>query len=185
MAKKFSGENNLTQIFQLIEERYNFLKEQIENADKMFVVEFGVSLSSSGMTLSLPSDVTFENISNAYDNNYHVIGIFDIPAIAGDSSGKYIAPANKRNSDGSILFVASDKSTMQWIQIFSDGTVDFAISRYEFTGNKVTSLSASSTDTQYPSAKAVYDALGGLTLKVATSAPTVDDRSVITFVVEG
>ena len=32
----------------------------------------------------------------------------------------------------------------------------------EETANKVTSLSAQSTDTQYPSAKCVYDLIGGL-----------------------
>lgn len=36
-----------------------------------------------------------------------------------------------------------------------------SISGLESTSNKVTSLSASSTDTQYPSAKCVYDGLGG------------------------
>jgi len=32
----------------------------------------------------------------------------------------------------------------------------------EETANKVTSLSAQSTDTQYPSAKCIYDLIGGL-----------------------
>ena len=33
---------------------------------------------------------------------------------------------------------------------------------YEQTANKVTSLSAQSTDTQYPSAKCVYDIVGDI-----------------------
>lgn len=35
------------------------------------------------------------------------------------------------------------------------------VSRSENVGNKVTSMSAASTDEQYPSAKAVYDAISG------------------------
>ena len=37
-----------------------------------------------------------------------------------------------------------------------------ALSGKEDNTNKVTSLSAQSTDTQYPSAKCVYDLIGGL-----------------------
>lgn len=39
-------------------------------------------------------------------------------------------------------------------------TVSLDMSNYEATSNKVTSLSAQSTDTQYPSAKCVYDLIG-------------------------
>ena len=39
-------------------------------------------------------------------------------------------------------------------------TVSLDMSNYEVTANKVTSLSAQSTDTQYPSAKCVYDLIG-------------------------
>lgn len=42
-----------------------------------------------------------------------------------------------------------------------DGTQNTAIATKESTGNKVTTLSASSTNTQYPSAKCVYDAIIG------------------------
>ncbi|MBQ3087250.1 MAG: hypothetical protein IJC45_07940 [Clostridia bacterium] len=165
------------------------VKTAIDNAQNVFIVEFDVSLSANGLTLSLPSDVTFEDVSNAYTDNCHVLGVFEIPSAAGAMAGKYIAPLNKKQSDGSLLFVSADKSNMQWVQLSPDAQVSFAISRYEFTGNKVTAVSAASTDTQYPTAKAVYDFVvaqtGGLTFKVANTVPTVDDRSVITFVVEG
>ena len=39
---------------------------------------------------------------------------------------------------------------------------DASPSTYEQTSNKVTSLSSSSTDTQYPSAKCVYDLVGDI-----------------------
>lgn len=43
----------------------------------------------------------------------------------------------------------------------SDNTmVSLNMSNYELTSNKVTSLSSQSTDTQYPSAKCVYDLIG-------------------------
>lgn len=37
-----------------------------------------------------------------------------------------------------------------------------ADARYEALANKVTALSSSSTDTQYPSAKCVYDLVGDI-----------------------
>lgn len=40
--------------------------------------------------------------------------------------------------------------------------VDNKISNKEDTSNKVTTLSSSSTDTQYPSAKCVYDLIGDI-----------------------
>lgn len=42
------------------------------------------------------------------------------------------------------------------------GTVVTDVSSKEDTSNKVTSLSASSTDTQYPSAKCVYNLVGDI-----------------------
>lgn len=40
-------------------------------------------------------------------------------------------------------------------------------STFEVASNKVTSLSSSSTDTQYPSAKAVYDMIGDVETALA------------------
>ena len=55
------------------------------------------------------------------------------------------------------------------------------VSRSENVGNKVTSMSAASTDEQYPSAKAVYDALAGKqsTLTFDT-APTAGSSNPVT-----
>jgi len=54
---------------------------------------------------------------------------------------------------------------------------DAVLTNPEYQNNKVTSISSSSTDTQYPSAKAVYDALSGKqntinTVNVSVSATT-------------
>lgn len=43
-----------------------------------------------------------------------------------------------------------------------------AVTGLQTTGNKVTSLSSSSTDTQYPSAKCVYDLVGNIETLLAS-----------------
>ena len=48
------------------------------------------------------------------------------------------------------------QSSASWIQLGAD------ITNFEDSNNKVTSLNAQSTDTQYPSAKAVYDMIGNV-----------------------
>ena len=134
------------------------IKKAIDDANNVFIVEFEVSLQQNGqLDLSLPTGMRPSDIFNAYNNNFHVIGIFDIPSIAGEYAGKFIASANKRGNDHSILFVAFDKSLMQWVQVSDLGDISFGVSRYEVTGNKVTVISPESTDAQYPSAKATYE----------------------------
>lgn len=53
----------------------------------------------------------------------------------------------------------------------SKGTLEAALSGkgYQTTSNLVTSLSAQSTDTQYPSAKAVYDTIGDIESLLASA----------------
>lgn len=66
------------------------------------------------------------------------------------------------NTTGDVWHVTADSGEYAW-----DGsawqelgsTID--LSGYEVSSNKTTSVSSSSTDTQYPSAKAVYTALSG------------------------
>ena len=55
--------------------------------------------------------------------------------------------------------------------------IDESSVTYEQTSNKVTSLSRNSTDTQYPSAKCVYDNLATkqTTITVSSSEPTSSD----------
>ena len=48
-----------------------------------------------------------------------------------------------------------------------DATARSGLSGKEATSNKVTSLSSSSTDTQYPSAKCVYDLIGDVETALA------------------
>ena len=67
-------------------------------------------------------------------------------------------PAQEDVYEEWIWAVVSQPSTYGWEHI---GTTEIDLSGYEKTENKVTSLSNQSTDTQYPSAKCVYDELGG------------------------
>ena len=57
----------------------------------------------------------------------------------------------------------------------ANGNVDHDTSILETTGNKVTSLSASSTNVQYPSAKAVYDAIQAAKPDIVT--PTAESTA--------
>lgn len=54
----------------------------------------------------------------------------------------------------------------EWLKDLADATEDalgeVTPQNMEVTTNKVTSLSSSSTDTQYPSAKCVYDLIGDI-----------------------
>lgn len=51
-------------------------------------------------------------------------------------------------------------------------------------GGIVRSLSVNSTHAQCPSAKCVYDRMGGLQFEVSTTAPVYSDNQIITFLVE-
>lgn len=76
--------------------------------------------------------------------------IFNEPPLSNEIAYTFIY--NKATDNKCVkLLVASFSNSIQ-IQKWMDA---------EVVGNKVTSLSASSTDTQYPSAKCVYTALGG------------------------
>lgn len=70
--------------------------------------------------------------------------------------------ATKNASDGTLYCVSNDYSTYQSRdnnQFISKGTLENVIAgkNLETANNKVTSISSSSTDAQYPSAKCVYD----------------------------
>ena len=51
---------------------------------------------------------------------------------------------------------------------YNDLTNKPDLSVYELSSNKVTSISSSSTDTQYPSAKCVYDLIGDVETLLTT-----------------
>lgn len=59
-------------------------------------------------------------------------------------------------------FVGSTGLTYLWEKIKSIFATKEEFNEKEDSSNKVTSLSAQSTDTQYPSAKCVYDIVGDI-----------------------
>ena len=72
----------------------------------------------------------------------------------GTSASWAAVDALPSQSGQSGKFLTTDGTSASWATI--------SLSGYEETTNKVTSLSSSSTDTQYPSAKCVYDVLGDI-----------------------
>lgn len=59
--------------------------------------------------------------------------------------------------------------------LVTSGGVASALSDKEDTSNKVTSISSSSTDTQYPSAKCVYDMVGDIETALDTINDSLED----------
>lgn len=101
--------------------------------------------------------VTYKDIDQLSQKSA-VAGTEKIPV----SDTQYLTPAQIATSkqvhltDEGDMPASPDASTLYLID--DDG----ATASYERTTNKVTSLSSSSTDTQYPSAKCVYDLVGDI-----------------------
>lgn len=77
----------------------------------------------------------------------------------------YIAGLGYTTNTGTITGITMNGTSKGTSGVVDLGTVITShqdISGKENTSNKVTSLSSSSTDTQYPSAKAVYDMIGDI-----------------------
>ena len=78
--------------------------------------------------------------------------------------------ANNNNAIAATTGAISNGATT----LVTGGTVYTALADKEDASNKVTSMNAQSTDTQYPSAKAVYDAIqnstGGLTIPAQSTS---------------
>lgn len=118
--------------------------------------------------------VTYKDIDQLSQKST-VAGTEKIPV----SDTQYLTPAQIATSkqvhltDESDMPASPDASTLYLID--DDG----ATASYEQTSNKVTSLSSSSTNTQYPSAKCVYDNLATKqkSITVSSSEPTSADGS--------
>lgn len=77
----------------------------------------------------------------------------------------YIAGLGYTTNTGTITGITMNGASKGTSGVVDLGTVITShqdISGKENTSNKVTSLSSSSTDTQYPSAKCVYDLVGDI-----------------------
>ena len=107
-------------------------------------------------------------------DNFQVKGDYLTPSSIADMATKtwvgeqgFLTDANEvppitSSDDGKVLTAASN-GTYSWKTVSSPAPANM-----EVTTNKVTSLSSSSTDTQYPSAKCVYDLIGDVETILAT-----------------
>ena len=77
--------------------------------------------------------------------------------VGGDCFSSDVKNAALNNVTGELTITKYDNSTI---------TVN--LGSFEQTNNKVTSLSSNSTDTQYPSAKCVYDMIGDIDTALST-----------------
>lgn len=112
--------------------------------------------------------ITSSSVSEAYTEAYKALseGRDVLLAITQLNSGReriYRAWGWK-SSNNNINFQAAISNYLVSYTINSNGTVsNSCVERYyETTSNIVTSLSSTNTDTQYPSAKAVYSAIGDI-----------------------
>ena len=71
--------------------------------------------------------------------------------VGGDCFSSDVRDASLNSNTGVLTITKTDNST-----------ITLNLGSFEQTSNKVTSLSSSSTDTQYPSAKCVYDIVGDI-----------------------
>lgn len=138
------------------------------NANKFIVVARVLNGSTDYcLTCYTGSAFYFRTFSNSTATNY---GCYV------DSSSNWSVNSYTYATTSSPTFIGTPKaptatSGTNTTQIATTAFVQTAISSKESTSNKVTTLSASSTDTQYPSAKAVYDSLqdiDGATVNVET-----------------
>lgn len=139
------------------------------------------SLSSSSTDTQYPSaKATYDAIQNAAPVFWATYGTTTNTEIrAAVNAGKHVLLKyasyiyELQNDDGDIYFYCHDLEGNRKIVLEDDGETgtwntpvvtvfaeSSSLSGKENTSNKVTSLSSSSTDTQYPSAKCVYDLLG-------------------------
>jgi hypothetical protein len=132
-----------------------------ESASNTFIVKLLTSLSASGLSLSLPSDVTYSDVNNAVDNGLHVIAIADIPPVAGDIAGTYAIPFAYKETSGNLIFSVMVRDMNLCVTVTPSGAISFTYFFAEQSGRKIDSIHAGVTHTNYPSAKAVYDFVQG------------------------
>ena len=170
------------------------VRTAIDTVDNTFVFEAVASVTASGLSFSLAEGITHDLLVEKINAGYHVVSKATLPSAAGTMAGTYMLPFTHDWQGGGsaqddLYFSTTVIGSLIYVVVSSDDSVAFNYYDIERQDRKVTSVSSSSTDTQYPSAKAAYDFViaqtGGLTFKVSDTVPTVDDRSVITFVVEG
>lgn len=132
----------------------------------------------SSMFEAIYGETPFADLWNAHQSNKHVVvrsGKFVLSLVRADETLISFSAINNEN-----VYSATCNSSNVWTQ--------GAVFQVEKATNKVTSLSDKSTDTQYPSAKAVYNAIkqsggqgGGEPSQYIKDATTSEDGNTLTL----
>lgn len=130
---------------------------QNQLADKAFV-NSSISTNTANFIGTFNSVADLEAYSGTVTNNDYAF------VTSTDAAGNTLYNRYKYNGTAWVFEYALNNSgftASQWAAINSGATAA-AITSMQTTSNLVTSISSSSTDTQYPSAKCVYDIVGNI-----------------------
>ncbi len=142
--------------------------------DGVSVVSGGVANIAKEVFVATYGVTTYQEVVNALAANKVVICCFN----------NIFYYAQSHTVGVSILFGATYADWSRVIYVYNNNSWGNTIYRPELSSNKVTALSASSTDAQYPSAKCVYDRMGGTSIAVVSALPTNPDADTLYFVME-
>ena len=116
---------------------------------------------------SLPSG-TYSRAINASQQGKLVV--LDFAPVSDGDSYFFVLVQEKDLTSSEIIFESYFDTTSFTLRLSDDDTVSYSSLSCELLTNKVTSISSSSTNTQYPSAKATYDAITAVTTESLTTA---------------
>lgn len=127
----------------------NLDKDSINKGQQIYIKGIGKldlyvsDISNTSITYHYSSD---DDIINALASNSIQVGYYVFNAIEGYTNlSSYVTNDNLNSTLSNYVTLSNLNETL---------------TDYELLNNKVTTLSASSTDTEYPSAKCVYDIIG-------------------------
>lgn len=126
----------------------------INSGKKPMLLYNGALYRYSGASTLSPEGIVFTKMSDGSGNN-------SITIIKVLKNSPYIS-TNTINLQSALPIGSSSNYILKWIYSnnkwdWGAGNLDTELGGKENTSNKVTSISSSSTDTQYPSAKLLYD----------------------------
>ena len=161
-----NGVNTLT-----IEEGQNITIEQVGNVMKISSSGGGggstnyndLSNKPSINNVTLQGNKTLNDLGIQPSGNYVTPSDLSTVATTGnysDLNGKPTIPTKTSDLNNDSGFITNSVDNLT--NYYTKSSTDTLLGNKEDKSNKVTSLSSSSTDTQYPSAKCVYDLVGDI-----------------------
>ena len=156
---KHSGENTLLQIFNNIKAKVDYLVGLINAKQEPFIITATADFQSGVLT---NVSHTFAEITDAYERGDHIF--LDLDASQMDPGLKVIIAL--------VSFVPEQHAMFEQIMYVNGSTHVTGMILADGSSNFSFTLLVPQTST------------GGLTFIVSDTVPTVDDRSIITFVVE-